>query len=695
MKPLLALLCTVILLSKNSNLFGQESMRKEKLMSHVADHIKPGMTSFQIDSLHDIAEQNSIQNEAELKAMILASQKANKTANQLKTDDCPLQNWGFENGNMSNWQTTGCVELQNGGTDIYSGISKVLNGNHSLKLSNDMNYSCQNSAAARTYSVPATGQTFITIHFAVSIFNYPHVSFESANFNFNLYDNQMNVLPCPSYQAYYSYDQGPVGIPSLQQTALPATNYNPFVAGDLTYNSNVSYSDWHHVTIDLTQYAGTDVTMVFENRWCAFEVDWIYTYIEVDCPVNNSIPIPVCIMDEGVELCAPEGMQATYNWELNNISLSNTEQCIYPTDQGTYTLNFRPDYLECADTPYEMNFELIEKPVANFTVEEFCIGQPIIINNLSEFGTDFKWEYNGEEIIQFSPNIDYVEGEDNLMLVALTGACSDTIVNPLIVRKNPTPKFDFQNECVGVPYKIVNLSSDPENSSLDVNWVIGSEYQSNNWNPEFTPLQEEDFVISLEVTNQYGCSTGIQAKAKPYPLPVANFQQSESILPENTALFHYVDESSSDVVTWDWSIDGQTYYNGSDFSHEFSRTGAFTISLIVLNQFGCSDTVNKQVEVKPSLTVYVPNTFTPNGDENNQLFMPVFSGSNLDRRSYSFLIYNRWGEIVFQTANIQEGWNGFNNGAPCMQGTYSWEIAYVENSDKTVKRIYGHVNLVR
>ncbi len=117
-----------------------------------------------------------------------------------------------------------------------------------------MSYNCLNSAAARTYSVPAAGQTFITIHFAVSIFNFPHDSFQAANFNFNLYDDQMNVLPCPSYQAYYSYDQGPVGIPSLQQTPFPASTYNPMVAGDLFYNSNVSFSNWHHVTIDLTQY---------------------------------------------------------------------------------------------------------------------------------------------------------------------------------------------------------------------------------------------------------------------------------------------------------------------------------------------------------------------------------------------------------------------------------------------------------
>ena len=695
MKTLRALLCMAIVLSVKFNLIGQTLNQKEELMKHLLDHVKPGMTQYQIDSLYERAKSNKDKNDANIKDLVMAAQKANINSNASKTNGCDVANWGFENGNTSNWVTNGCVELQNGGVDTYSGFPKVFNGNHSLKLSNDMSYNCLNSAAARTYSVPAAGQTFITIHFAVSIFNFPHDSFQAANFNFNLYDDQMNVLPCPSYQAYYSYDQGPVGIPSLQQTPFPATTYNPSVAGDLFYNSNVSFSNWHHVTIDLTQYAGTDVTMVFENRWCAFDVDWIYTYIEMDCPVNNSLPVPVCLEDDEVELCAPQGMLATYDWEFNNVSLNNTNECIMANNQGTYTLNFRPVYLECADTSYEMNFVLIDKPIANFSVDEFCIGQPININNLSEFGSNFKWIYNGQEISQYVPEIDYEDGEDNLTLIVLTGGCSDTIIKPLVARKNPEPRFDFKNQCVGVPYKIVNLSTDIENGPLDVNWHISTDYQSTNWNPEYTPVNDEEFVISLEVTNQYGCSAGIQAKAQAYPLPIAKFYQSEDMLSENLAFVHFQDESSSDVTSWGWTIGDQISYNGSSFYHEFTAPGTYDVNLIVYNEYACSDTVLNQILVNPSLTIFVPNTFTPNGDENNQLFYPVFSGSNFDRKDYSFLIYNRWGEVVFQTDNIQAAWDGFHKGAPCIQGTYSWEIAYVENSTKEIKHLHGHVNLVR
>ncbi|MFM8243735.1 MAG: gliding motility-associated C-terminal domain-containing protein, partial [Crocinitomicaceae bacterium] len=244
-------------------------------------------------------------------------------------------------------------------------------------------------------------------------------------------------------------------------------------------------------------------------------------------------------------------------------------------------------------------------------------------------------------------------------------------------------------------YKIVNLSSDPDNSPLDVHWEIGTNYQSTNWTPSFTAENDASFVIALNVTNQYGCTAGIQAKAKAFPLPKAHFSQSENSLAENVAMVFFQDESSSDVTTWQWLVNNQNVYNGTDFYHEFEGAGTFSVVLIVENEHSCRDTADNVIEVKPTLTVYVPNTFTPNGDEHNHLFYPVFSGSNLDRKSYSFLIYNRWGEIVYQTTDLNEGWNGFYNGSPCIQGTYSWEISFKKVNEEKMEHLVGHVNLVR
>ena len=694
MKTILALGCTAILLTYNCKFFGQITPTIEVDKAHIMSHVKPGMTSKQIDSLQELAMENSKQNNSELFHLIKSAQIANKNTKQNKSEGCDLANWGFENGNTDNWQTSGCVAIQNGGVDYYSGFPKVNNGNFSLKLSNDMNYGCLNSAIARTYSVPVTGETFITIHFAVDIFNFPHLANHAAKFNFNLYDEDMNQLACPTYQAYYAYDQGPVGIPSLQETPFPATYYNPSVAGDLSFNSNVSYSNWHHVTIDLSNYAGTDVTLVFQNLWCVFDVDWIYTYIDVDCPINNSQSIPVCL-DGEMELCAPQGMLASYNWEYNGLPLNNTQGCITATNPGNYTLNFLPNYLECSNRPYEILYELIAQPLAEFSIPDFCYGEPVIIQNTSEFANAYEWHYAGDVYNSTVPSINYEEGENEIELIALNGTCSDTVSFPLIPRQYPNPMFIFQNECVGIPYKILNQSTDPENSPLDVLWNISDNFQSTGWNPTFIAEDVQEFVISLIVTNQYGCSAGIQKKAKAYPLPIAQFSVSDNSVSENTALVHFQDESYENVVMWEWLIGEQHVNSAQEFYYEFDGYGQFPVMLVVQNAYGCNDTAYNEVEVMPSLSLFVPNTFTPNDDHVNENFTPIFAGHNLDLTSYLLRIFNRWGEVVFESIEIQKGWDGTFNNDPCMQGTYGWEIYYKELGNGKQEKIVGHVNLLR
>lgn len=694
MKTVTTLLCTAISLSINFQLIGQYIATKKEIKEHAKSHVKSGMTATQIDSLYAIAEHNHRQNEAEIAALIKAAQKANKSTLGLKSENCSSENWGFEQGSTVNWVTSGCVQLENGGFDIYSGFPIVNSGDFSLKLSNDMNWNCLNSAAARTYSVPATGETFITIHFAVNIFNFPHFVDHAAALNFDLYDDDLNVLACPSYEAYFALDEGPVGIPSLQETPFPATFYNPLVAGDLNFNSNVSYSNWHHVTIDMSDYAGTDVTMVFQNNWCAFNVDWIYTYIDVDCPINNAQPIPVC--SEGpIQLCAPEGMQASYDWEFNNESLINEGACITADEAGTYTLNFMPDYLECSNTAYEINFELIDQPKANFSSAEFCIGDLILIQNLSQHGTTYEWLYNNEIFNDFVPILNYEVSNDELMLIAITGSCRDTIIQPLVARKKPNAAFDFENQCEGVQYIISNNSTDPDNSPLQAHWTISPAYESNVWNPLYVANNDDVFIISLEVTNEFGCTSQIEHPAQAFPLPIAQFEQSEQQLSENTALVYFEDASSNDVVSWEWMINDGYTHNGTEFYHEFLGAGTFSISLIVFNEYTCSDTVSNTVLVNPLINVYVPNTFTPNGDEHNQLFYPVFSGFDFDRNGYSFQVFNRWGEVVFQSKNFQEGWDGNHKGEQSLPGTFSWKISYSGNIIREVKEVVGHVNLVR
>ncbi len=95
------------------------------------------------------------------------------------------------------------------------------------------------------------------------------------------------------------------------------------------------------------------------------------------------------------------------------------------------------------------------------------------------------------------------------------------------------------------------------------------------------------------------------------------------------------------------------------------------------------------------LLYYIPNAFTPDGDEFNPTFKPVFT-SGFDPYDYHLIIFNRWGETVFESFNAERGWDGlYNSGELVEDGVYIWHIDFKETmSDKRHKEI-GHVTLLK
>ncbi|MEY4602709.1 MAG: hypothetical protein RIT43_1, partial [Bacteroidota bacterium] len=94
---------------------------------------------------------------------------------------------------------------------------------------------------------------------------------------------------------------------------------------------------------------------------------------------------------------------------------------------------------------------------------------------------------------------------------------------------------------------------------------------------------------------------------------------------------------------------------------------------------------------------FVPNTFTPDNDEHNNLFKPIFT-SGFDPYSYGLYIFNRWGELIFESHNTEYGWDGsYGEGLNfnCQEGVYTWKIEFklYENDDRAI--LHGHVNLLR
>jgi len=150
--------------------------------------------------------------------------------------------------------------------------------------------------------------------------------------------------------------------------------------------------------------------------------------------------------------------------------------------------------------------------------------------------------------------------------------------------------------------------------------------------------------------------------------------------------------NSGDELLWD---DGTSYeHYAIDFS-EHPSGEIVTVTAELVNSCGTvSDQISFEVE-DCDIYVYVPNTFTPDGDELNQTFQPVITGENIN--SYALRIYNRWGQIVFFSEDYNVGWDGTFNGQMVQDGIYTWTIVLDRTKQDQVEVVteYGHLTLVR
>lgn len=184
-----------------------------------------------------------------------------------------------------------------------------------------------------------------------------------------------------------------------------------------------------------------------------------------------------------------------------------------------------------------------------------------------------------------------------------------------------------------------------------------------------------------------------------FPKPIASFTASKltCFAPIDPVLFT---NTSTNANTYTWSFsDGSPIVYTTNATHNFSLTGTYTVELIADNIYGCTDTTD--VEVVVTGTIIVPTAFTPDpngpnggrfnqGDMSNNVFFPYLAGVT----DFHLLIFNRWGEIIFESFDVDIGWDGYYRDELCQQDTYVWKIDATFNDGREFHK-KGSITLLR
>ena len=198
-------------------------------------------------------------------------------------------------------------------------------------------------------------------------------------------------------------------------------------------------------------------------------------------------------------------------------------------------------------------------------------------------------------------------------------------------------------------------------------------------------------TLSLTFSNgctfDYNAETGVTV----FDSPDADFyfNPDPAIQFENT---EFVDISHGNPSTWEWYLEGNFVSSDERPSHVFNEVGEFEVTEIIIDGHGCSDTVSHIINVIGDFAVYVPNAFTPDGDGYNNNFKPVVN--NIMEEGYEFLVFNRWGEVVFRTTSLYGSWDGTYNGEAVEDDVYVWKVTAKDNRNET-HQFTGHVTVLK
>lgn len=242
-----------------------------------------------------------------------------------------------------------------------------------------------------------------------------------------------------------------------------------------------------------------------------------------------------------------------------------------------------------------------------------------------------------------------------------------------------------------VNYTALHLSND---SILFYQWNFGDGQTAYNTNLSHCYNNSGVYSVGLMAVNVQACTTLINKSniIEVYPSPKADFTYDSSNVITVQTDVNFFDISEGSPVKWLWQFGDN---DSSVIQHPvavFPDTGVYLIQLVIVNEKGCRDTIAKPVHVYDPYAFYVPNSFTPDGDGLNDMFIPF--GRQISSLNYEFVIFDRWGEEIFRSNNLKEGWDGKVNGHITETGVYVYKLS-CEDIFKVKHTYVGIVNLLR
>jgi gliding motility-associated-like protein len=386
----------------------------------------------------------------------------------------------------------------------------------------------------------------------------------------------------------------------------------------------------------------------------------------------------------GTAVLSPSGAMS-YQWAptVGNVT-SNGVLTVTP-NQSIDLLLIGANQFNCLDS---QNVQVIvyDIPSVQLTASDLELCPDDLVNLYASGADTYSWtggDLNGQNgnIHVFSPD----QTENYVVIGTTLNGCSDTA--SLIVNVNPKPDVVVSSDtsiCLGEELTLNALGA------LNFIWSNGATGAMNSISPAATT------AIQVVGSNMYGCQDTASLVVTVNPLPEAIIQANPTFdYSDNPNVYFSNNSNGASLSIWDFDNGETLETSATSFDYTYAQQASnYLVMLTVSNEYGCTDIATVPIDVIGDIVYYIPNAFTPDGDEFNNTFLPIFT-SGFDPYNYLLIIYNRWGEAVFESNNHLLGWDGDYAGNLCPTGIYTYAITYKATGTDFKKTIHGHVELLR
>lgn len=426
------------------------------------------------------------------------------------------------------------------------------------------------------------------------------------------------------------------------------------------------------------------ISMTAENNGCVSDTVRFNLTVNSIPTVSAGTDRTIC---EGFPVTmSGTGSAASFTWD-NGI----TNGVPFTPNPGTYIYTVTGTTNGCSAQD-QATVVVNPAPDVNAGVDRtVCVGSEAVLT--ASGAPTLSWNNGVTNNVPFVP---FIEGDYVVTGVSAAG-CSSTDTLVLTLEDLPIPSFTSSVNMGCVPTIVIFNSSATTN--LCIYSFSDGTVENGCTNVSHTFTSTGIYDVTLTQISMNGCigSTIVPGMVIINPDPVASFTPSRPVV-DMIDPSTFFENRSTGAVSYEWDFGDLGTSTDFEPAHTFPGDFAseYTVMMIATTQFGCKDTMTTVIRVDESIIYYISNSFTPNGDEHNNKFTPLLY-SGFDPQDYNLKIFDRIGELIFESNDPAEGWDGDYGAGRGLApgGTYTYKLQFNTPDKDEKKVVVGHVNLIR